>query len=163
MVCVCCGVVVGCVVVVCVVCGGVWCACGGVWCACVVVLWVECVWWCGVCGVCGGVWCGTLEKNRVSIPNVPVCTGTTRSCVTGRFEYTRTGGEVRGGGGEGGGPPSVLLTKICPHWDITCCRGSPKEPLDVTHFQFENRSRITRSRVLQSFALPDEAVELQLS
>ena len=30
----------------------------------------------------------------------------------------------------------------------------------LTHSRFENRSRTTRSRVLQSFALPDEAVEL---
>ena len=35
-----------------------------------------------------------------------------------------------------------------------------KKPLDLTHSRFENRSRTTRSRVLQSFALPGEAVEL---
>ena len=34
-----------------------------------------------------------------------------------------------------------------------------KKPLVLTHFQFENRSRTTRSRVLQSFASPNEAVE----
>ena len=33
-----------------------------------------------------------------------------------------------------------------------------KKPLDLTHSKFENRSRTTRSRVLQSFALPDEPV-----
>ena len=33
-----------------------------------------------------------------------------------------------------------------------------KKPLDGIRFQFEKRSRITCSRVLQSFALPDEAV-----
>ena len=42
-------------------------------------------------------------------------------------------------------------------------RDSPKKPLDLTHFQFENRSRTTCSRFLLSFALHDEAVQLQLS
>ena len=42
-------------------------------------------------------------------------------------------------------------------------RGSPKKPFDLTHFQFENRSRTTCSRFLQSFALPDKVVQLQLS
>ena len=32
-------------------------------------------------------------------------------------------------------------------------RGSPQKPLDLTRFQFENRSRTTRSRFLSSFAL----------
>ena len=39
-------------------------------------------------------------------------------------------------------------------------RGSPKKPLDLTHVQFENRSRTTCSRFLQSFALPDKVVQL---
>ena len=34
--------------------------------------------------------------------------------------------------------------------------GSPKKPLDLTHFKFENRSSTGCSRFLQSFALPDE-------
>ena len=38
-----------------------------------------------------------------------------------------------------------------------------KKPLDLTHLRFENRSRTTRSRFLQSFALHDKAVQLQLS
>ena len=42
-------------------------------------------------------------------------------------------------------------------------RGSPWKPLNLAYFQFENRSRTTRSRFLQSFASPDEAVKLQLS
>ena len=40
-------------------------------------------------------------------------------------------------------------------------RGSPKKPLDLIHFQFENRSRTTCPRFLQSFALPGEAVQFQ--
>ena len=38
-----------------------------------------------------------------------------------------------------------------------------KKPLDLTHSKFEKRSRTTRSRVLQSFALPDEPVHFQQS
>ena len=34
-------------------------------------------------------------------------------------------------------------------------RGPPKKPMDLTHFQFENRSRATRCRLLQSFASPE--------
>ena len=42
-------------------------------------------------------------------------------------------------------------------------RGSPKKPLDHTHFQFETRSRTTCPRFIQSFALPDKAVQCPLS
>ena len=35
--------------------------------------------------------------------------------------------------------------------------------MDLTHFQFENGSRATRCRFLQSFAVPDEAVQFQQS
>ena len=36
-----------------------------------------------------------------------------------------------------------------------------KKPLDLTHVRFENRPRTTRSRFLEPFVLPKEAVELQ--
>ena len=55
----------------------------------------------------------------------------------------------------------VLLTKICTRRVITCPRGSTKKPLDLTRFQFEKRSRTTRSRFLGSFALPEHTVQLQ--
>ena len=58
---------------------------------------------------------------------------------------------------------SVLLTKICPRRVITCFRGPPKKPVDLTQFQFENRSGATRCRFLQKFALPDKAVQFQQS
>ena len=61
---------------------------------------------------------------------------------------------------QGGGSSSVLLTNICPRRVITCFRGSPKKPLDLFHFKFENRSRTTCSRFLKSFAFPDKAVIL---
>ena len=48
----------------------------------------------------------------------------------------------------------VLLTKKSSRRVLTWSqRGSPKNPLDHTHFQFENRSRTTCHRFLQSFAL----------
>ena len=36
-------------------------------------------------------------------------------------------------------------------------RGSPKKPLDGTHFKFEKRSNTARSRSLKSFALPEHS------
>ena len=54
----------------------------------------------------------------------------------------------------------VLLTKKSSRRVLTWPqRGSPKKPLELTHFQFENRSRTTCPRFLQSFALPKKAVQ----
>ena len=90
---------------------------------------------CGVCGVvCGAAW--HAGKNlRVWIQNVPVCTGTTRTCVTTCGRGAGTHGDVlflhtevfwtdtRGRGGRGergeGGSPSVLLTKKSPRRVLT--------------------------------------------
>ena len=41
--------------------------------------------------------------------------------------------------------PSVLLTKICPQRVITCPRGSPKKPPDLSHFENIATSIIERS------------------
>ena len=38
-----------------------------------------------------------------------------------------------------------------------------KKRNNLTHLKIENKSRTARSRFLQSFALSDEAIELQLS
>ena len=46
---------------------------------------------------------------------------------------------------------------------ITCFRGSPKKLLDLSYFQFDNRLSTTCHRFHQSFALPDKAVQFQLS
>ena len=101
----------------------------------------------GVCVcVCVFVCCGTLKKCgktriwfqkrlRVKIQNVPVCTGTTRTCRNTCARGARINGDVLNvhtgtfwtHGGEGQGSSSVLLTKICPHGVITCLRGSPNE------------------------------------
>ena len=109
---------------------------------------------------------------RVHSRRPPPCMPATRAHVfqhvrvvpvhTGTFcTYTRV---VLNGHTGGRKLSSVLLTKICPRMVITCCRGSPKNLLDLSHFQvFENRTRATRSRFLHSFAVPDQAVQFQLS
>ena len=159
-------------------------------CCCVLVC-VVCVVWCVLCGVCECVcvvcvvWCvarlGTQEKPpcvdskrpRVYRHHAHMCYHMRAWCryTRGRFECTHggfldghTGKRGRKEGVGGRGPPSVLLTKICQRRVITCFREvHRKKPLVLTNSRFENRSRTTRSRVLQSFALPDEAVHFQQS
>ena len=70
-------------------------------CLCLRVVWcVWCVWYvvcvvCVVCGVCGVVSAWHAEKNlRVQVQNVPVCTGTTRTCVTTCARGAGTHGDV---------------------------------------------------------------------
>ena len=63
--------------------------------------------------------------------------------------------DTRGRGGErrerGGGSPSVLLTTRRPAKSYHVLREVHRKKLLVlTHSRFENRSRTTRSRVLQS-------------
>ena len=80
--------------------------------------------------------------------------------------YTRERFECTHGGvfeSTHGWSSSVLLTKKSSRRVLTWPqRGSPKKPLDHTHFQFENRSRTTCLRFHQSFALPDKAVQFPL-
>ena len=112
-------------------------------CVCVLVcvgMYVVCV--CvGVCVVV--VW--HAENLRVCIENVPVCAFKTFPC---------------GGRGEEGG---WSLPKIAHVGLSRASEVHHKKPLDLTHLRFENRSRTTRSRFLQSFAIPDKAVQVQLS
>ena len=64
----------------------------------------------------------------------------------------------------GEGSSSVLLTKKSPRTVLSCPREVHQRNCWILPiFKFENRSRTTCSRFLQSFALPDEAVKLQLS
>ena len=119
-----------------VVCCVVWCVSLLSWCC----WWSWCVFGLSVC-VC----CGTLNKRgktrvwiqkrpRVYIQNVPVCTGTTRTCVstcargagthgdvlnvhTGTFSMDTRGRFQWTHGGRGSSP--VLLTKNCPRKVIT--------------------------------------------
>ena len=143
---------------------------------CVVVCFVV---WCVVCvcvvrcGACRVVW---HAENPVSRLKTPPCVHSKRPRVCRQHahmlfnmcawcRYTRRRFECTHGGvldGHTGSSP-VLLAKKSPRGVITCSRGSPKKPLDHTHFQFDNRSTKTCSRFLQSFALPDEAVQLKLS
>ena len=104
---------------------------------------VLCVW----CGVWRGL---ARRKNlRVQIQNVPVCTGTTRTCVTTcargagthgdvlnlhawRF-LGRTHGAVRE---EGGGRRQFCLPKIAHVGLSLASEVHQNKLLDVTHFQF---------------------------
>ena len=118
--------------------------------------------------VCGVVWCGVLgwhaekppcvrsKRPRVYRQHVHTWKHMWTCCRYTRWRFERTHGERRGGGSS-----SVLLTKICPRGVITCPRGSTKKPMHVTYFQFENRSRTTRCRVLHLFASPEHTVQLQ--
>ena len=170
---------------------GVW-ACGSVW-VCVGLCaraWGRCLWlwsWCVCVRVACVVW---HAENPVCPFDAPPCVHSKRPrvcrqhahmlfnmcawcrCTRGRFERAHGngfgcahGGREEGGGGEEGrGSSSVLLTKICPRGVITCFRGSLKEALgEFTHVQFENRSNTACSRFLQPFALPEHAVELRSS
>ena len=102
---------------------------------------VSCVVvWCVVCVVCGVVvWCETLENPtpcvhskhpRVSVHNVPVYAGTTRTRVSTCARGAGTHWDVLNAHTEGffvhtrrGRRSSlVLFTKICPHGVITCFR-----------------------------------------
>ena len=106
-----------------------------------------------LCVVLCAVW--HAENLRVYVQNVPVCTGTTHTCVTTCGRGAGTHEDVLNGHTGAAGSSSILLTKFA-HVELSHDpRGSPKKPLDVTRFQFDNRSRTTCSRFLKSFALPD--------
>ena len=111
-----------------------------------------------------------LQKRfRVYIQNALVYAGTTRTCVStcaragthgyvlnvhmkAFFESTHWWSS-----------PVLLIKKNSRRVLTWSQKGSPKKPLDHTHFQFENKSRTTCPRFLQSFAFPDKAVQFQLS
>ena len=70
----------------------------------------------------------------------------------------------RRAGGKGRGSSPVLLVKQGPRGVFTFTREvQQKQPLDLTHFRFESKSRTTCHRFLQSFAISDKGVPLQLS
>ena len=148
-----------------VVCCVVWCVSLWSWCCLVVVV---------LFGVCVCVCSGTLKKRGKTVcgfENVTVCTFKTSPCMpaprahvlkhvrlvpvhTGTF-WIHTW--------RAGGHRQCCLPKFAHVWSSLGPRGPPKKPMDLTHFQFENRSRATRCRFLKSFAVPDEAVQFQQS
>ena len=150
------------------------CACWCVLCVCGVS--VSCVL-CGVCVCVCSVWCGTQEKPQCVNSKRPrmyrhahMCYHMRAWCpyTRWRFEFTRgdflDGHTGRREGREREGCHRQFCSPKFAPGVITCFREvHRKKPLDLTHFQFENRSTTTFSRVLQSFALPDEAVQFQLS
>ena len=152
---------------------------------------VVCCVLCGVCRCGRGVVVGRgvclcvlrhaekREKNRVwiqkrlrvCIQNVTVYARTTRTCVSTCARGTGTHGDVLNLHTEGvlyihtvsRGSSSVLLTKFA---HVLLSRDSEVHQRNqwiFTIFKCENRSRATRCRFLQTFAVPDEAVQFQHS
>ena len=108
--------------------------------------------------------CARSQRPRVCQLHANMCFNMCAWCWYTRRRFERTHGDVfEWTHGEGRETSSVQLTKICSPKDITCFRGPPKKPLNLTHVKFENRSRTTCLQFLQSFALPDKAVQFQLS
>ena len=115
----------------------------------------------GVC-VCGVVW--HAEKPRVSVQNVSVCTFKTSPCMLAPSAHVETHVRVvpvqfwmdTRRAGRVSSP--ALLTKNLATWGYHL---APDTKETLTHFQFENRSRTTCSRFLQSSALPGKAVQFQ--
>ena len=75
------------------------------------------------------------KRLRVYIQNVPVSTGTTRTCVStcargagthGDFLNVHTGTVGMDTRRDGRGSSPVLLSRICQRMVVTCFRGSPK-------------------------------------
>ena len=58
---------------------------------------------------------------------------------------------------------NFLLTMSGPYGLSRASEVHQRNPWEFTHLKFENRSNTARSRFLQSSALPDKAVQFQLS
>ena len=137
----------------------------------------ECTWclWCGLwCSVVGGrgvfgvcVWCAvrvvrhaekTWKKTACGFRHASVCTFKTSLCVQATSPHVRMHVDVApvhtGTFRTQNGQQRVIM------WPQ---RFTKRNERILNHYKFKNRSRRTCSRFLQSFALPDEAVKLQLS
>ena len=98
---------------------------------------------------CGSISLLLFFSKKKHVRVLPAYTG--RSNTNGkRFESTH------------GGSSPVLLTRKAHVGSSRASEVHRKQPLNVAMFKFEKRSRTTCSRFLQSFALPDKAVKLQL-
>ena len=82
------------------------------------------------------------------IQNVPVYAGTMRTCVSTCARGAGAHGDVLNLHTDG-----VLYIHTGRQGVIVSSKS-----VDLHHFQFENRSRATRCRFLQTFAVPDKAV-----
>ena len=143
-------------------------------CVCWLVGWCCCtVGWLGLLrcvSLCSWLWhaenppCVHPKRLRVYVQNVCFNVRVV-SAFTGTFwMYTRRRfGWTHGGEREVDGVVASSAYLNLPTECFTCPRGSPKKPLDLTHFKFENKSNTARPRFLQSFVLPQHTVELQLS
>ena len=118
-----------------------------------------------VCLWCG-LWCVVVAVAlRVSIENVPACTFKTSLCAGthGDVSNVHTGTfsmDTRRAGG-------VIVSSAYQNFaHVGLSRASEvhqRNPTFFPIFKFKNRSRTTCSPFLQSFALPDKVVQLQLS
>ena len=145
-----------------------------VWvCVCVLVLVCVCVSVCVVwCGVCRVVW--HAENPRVPIQNASVCTFKTSPCMpaTRRTCFSTcargTHGDVLNVHTESvlSLHTAVIASSAYQNLPTLNChvlqRFTESNHWMLPMFKFENRSRTTFSRFLQSFSLPDKAVKLQL-
>ena len=138
-------------------------------------LWSWCCWWSWCVFVC----CGTLKKRvqtrvwiqkrlRVSIQNVSVCTGTKPACGTTCGRGAGTHGDVlnvhghTGGTGEGG-HRQFCLPEFAHVWLSRASEVHQRNFWIIHIFKCEKRLRTTCPRFLQSFALPDKAVQFHHS
>ena len=92
---------------------------------------------------------GERGQRDTPTPTRTHCTPTTHNAQRTNAQHTTQNTQ---------GDRQFCLPKICHVGLSLGSRGSPKKPLDLKHFQFENRSRTTCPRFLQSSALPDKAV-----
>ena len=116
------------------------------------------------CDVACGVVVCPAENHRESIQNVSVYASTTHMMkhMCAWCQYTR--GRLEWTHGRQGGHRHFCLPKFAHTRLLLAPEVHQKKPVDPTHFlKFENRSRKTCSGFLCSFALPNEAVKLQLS
>ena len=112
------------------------------------------------CGVCGVVWHAENPVCRLKTPPCvhskrPVYAGNTRTCFSTCARGAGTHGDVLNVHTEsvlslhtGVIASSAYQEKPTQSLFSLAPTGSPKKPLDLTHFKFENRSNTARSRFL---------------
>ena len=107
--------------------------------------------------------CVHSERLRVYQHHAHMCFNMSAWCryTRGRFESTH--GDVLNGHTEGKRSSPVLLTRICRVWLSRASEVHQRNFWIFPIFKFENRLRTTCPRFLQSFALPDKAVQFQQS
>ena len=134
-------------VVVCVRCGVVWCG----------------VVWCGMVTHAEKLPCVRSQRPRVYRHQSHICKHMRTCCQCKQERFDRTHGHVLNGHTAWGreGHRQFCLPKFAHKGSSHAPDIHRKNHRMLPMFKFENRSRTTCPRFLQSFALPDEAVQLQ--